>query len=276
MRFWHNASTQNLGRDIMKLNTIKMQKADSAGIITLNRPTKRNAISLEMMSEIREVALAFQADADIRSVIVTGNNDCFSAGADLTEAIEVSSPAEGLRYFGSLHLLNATLEDLSKPIIAAIEGFCFTGGCELALACDLRVAGSGATFAITSSRIGTIPGAGATQRLPRLVGKANALAMLLLAEPIEAEEAFRIGLINKVASKGQALETALAMAATLSRRAPLSLALIKTAVHQGLDMDLAAGIEFEKQTTVRIYGSEDKREGISAFLEKREPRFVGK
>ena len=211
----------------------------------------------------------------MRSLIITGGPDFFSSGADLTEAIEVKNAADGLRYFQSLHRLNATLEGLSKPVIAAIEGFCMTGGCEMALACDLRVAGEGASFAITSARIGTVAGAGGTQRLPRIVGLANALDMLFSAEPIDTDEAYRIGLINRKTARGGALEQALAMAAVHAERAPLSLALMKRAVRRGMQMDLPSGLDLETFIVTCIYGTNDKDEGISAFLEKRKAEFKG-
>jgi enoyl-CoA hydratase/carnithine racemase len=174
------------------------------------------------------------------------------------------------------HRLNSTLEKLVKPAIAAIEGFCMTGGCEMALACDLRVAGQGASFAITSSRIGTAAGAGGTQRLPRIVGMANALELMFSAEPIDAAEAHRIGLVNRLVLAGSAVNEAQAMVAVYEKHAPLSLALIKRAVHQGIQMDLASGLELETLLVTTIYGTEDKNEGISAFLEKREASFKGR
>ncbi len=151
-----------------------------------------------------------------------------------------------------------------------------TGGLELALACDLRVAGEGATFAITSARIGTVAGAGGTQRLPRIVGVAHALDILFAADPIDAAHAYRIGLINRLAPKGGALEAAKALVNIYAQRAPLSLALVKRAVHRGMQMDLASAIELETFLVTTIYGTEDKQEGISAFLEKRPARFKGK
>jgi enoyl-CoA hydratase/carnithine racemase len=259
----------------MSYNSILVRREGPAAIITLNRPERRNAISLAMMSEIMAAAQDVDADAEVRALIVTGGSQYFSAGADLTEALQVKTPAEASGYFGSLHKLNASLEALRKPVIAAIEGFCMTGGCELALACDVRIAGEGASFAITSARIGTMAGAGGTQRLPRIVGIANALELLFSAEPIDANEAFRIGLINRKTERGGALRMAVAMAEVYAERAPLSLAFAKRAVRRGMDVDLAAGLDLEKAMVTSIYGTADKHEGISAFLEKRKPHFKG-
>jgi enoyl-CoA hydratase/carnithine racemase len=171
--------------------------------------------------------------------------------------------------------LNKAQEDNAKPTIAAIEGFCYTGGLELALACDLRVAAENATFAITSARIGTVAGAGGTQRLPRIVGTSNALEMLFAAEPVDAEHAFRIGLINKKVENGQALSEAKKMVELYSTRAPLSLRFVKRAVYAGMQMPLSEAIEFEGFMVNTIYNTDDKLEGISAFLEKRPARFRG-
>jgi len=260
----------------MSQASILVRREGPAQVIALNRPERRNAISLQMMADIIAAVAEAGEDAAVRALVITGGPDFFSAGADLTEAAEVRSPADGLRYFGSLHRLTASLESCPKPVIAAIEGFCITGGCELALACDLRVAGEGASFAITSSRIGTVAGAGGTQRLPRIVGMANALELLFSAEPIGTAEAFRIGLVNRRTERGGALREALAMAAVYAERAPLSLAFAKQAVRRGMQMDLASGLDLEAFMATCIYGTDDKREGISAFLEKRKAAFKGK
>lgn len=259
----------------MPFSTIAVSRHRSTAILTFARPERRNAFSLQMMDEIIQACGEIADASDIRALVVTGGTEIFSAGADLTEALKVATPADGARFFGRLHSMNTAVERLNKPVIAAIEGACMTGGCEFALACDLRVAGEGASFAITSSRIGTIPGAGGTQRLPRVVGISNALAMLYSAEPIEAEEALRIGLINKKSVRGTAVETALAIADVYAERAPLSLSLIKQAVRQGIDGELQAGLALEIDLVTEIYGTRDKQEGISAFLEKRRPSFTG-
>jgi enoyl-CoA hydratase/carnithine racemase len=260
----------------MGFETIATQQAGPSFIVTLNRPHRRNAVNLKMMEEIIAAARQAEADPSVRALIITGGKDFFSAGADLNDALAVKSPSAGADYFGRWHLLNATLEKLGKPVIAAIEGFCMTGGCEMALACDIRVAGEGASFAITSSRIGTVPGAGGTQRLPRIVGIAKALELMFSAETIDAAEAYRIGLINRLVLAGGALKEACAMAEVYEKRAPLSHALIKRAVRQGMQMDLDSGVEFETFVVTTIYGTEDKHEGISAFLEKREAVFKGR
>ena len=259
----------------MSYETILVKNEEAAAVITLNRPDKRNAISVQLMDELTAALAIAESDETVRAVILTGGNSYFAAGADLNEALQVTAAKQGIEYFKRWHRLNTTVEELEKPVIAAIEGFCITGGLELALACDLRVAGEGATFAITSAKIGTVAGAGGTQRLPRIVGVANALDMLFSADPIDAQEAHRIGLINLRVPQGGALSAAKAMVKVYERRAPISLALVKRAVHRGMQMDLQSAIEFETFLVTTIYGTDDKREGISAFLEKRTAQFKG-
>jgi len=260
----------------MNYQTILTVRDEAAFVITLNRPDKRNAVSTLMMDEIVDALKAAEADPAVRAVILTGGVGFFAAGADLNEALQIKTATQVISYVKRWHRLNSTIEELAKPVIAAIEGFCITGGLELALACDLRVAAEASSFAITSSRIGTVAGAGGTQRLPRIVGIANALDLLLAAEPIDAREAHRIGLINRLCAKGAALETAKAIVKVYAQRAPLSLTLVKRAVHRGMQMDLASGIELESLIVAAAYGTEDKQEGISAFLEKRLPSFKGR
>lgn len=260
----------------MSYETIIAGQDGPSCVITLNRPDKRNAISVLMMDELMAALKAAEAEPSVRGVVITGGPTFFAAGADLNEALQVKTASQGTDYFKRWHRLNSTMEELAKPVIAAIEGFCITGGLELALACDLRVAAEGSSFAITSARIGTVAGAGGTQRLPRIVGVAHALDILFAADPIDATQAYRIGLINRLTPKGGALDGAKALVDIYAQRAPLSLALVKRAVHRGMQMDLASAIELETFIVTTIYGTEDKQEGISAFLEKRAARFKGK
>jgi len=257
-------------------NTLHVEKDGPACVIILNRPQRRNAISVELMDELVDAMRALDNDAEVRGVIITGGNEYFAAGADLNEALEIKTAEQGVDYFRRWHRVCDALEISKKPVIAAIEGFCMTGACELVLACDLRVGAKGSTYAITSSRIGTVAGAGGTQRLPRIVGTAYALEILFAAEPFTAEDAYRMGLINRLTEKGGALAEAKKLVELYATRAPLSLALAKRAVHRGIQMDLASALEFETFLVTTIYGTEDKKEGISAFLEKRKADFKGR
>jgi enoyl-CoA hydratase/carnithine racemase len=260
----------------MTYTTLTLRQEGPSAVITLERPERRNALSIAAIDEIIAAARAAEAEESVRAVVLTGGADYFSAGADLTEAIAVSGPAAGVAYFGNFHRLAEVLETLAKPVIAAIEGFCLTGGLEVALACDIRVGAVGSSYAITSARIGTVAGAGGTQRLPRLIGTAKALELLFSADTIGAEEAHRLGLINRLVPRGEALAEAKTLAETYAQRAPLSLAFAKRAVHRGMQMDLASGLELESFLVSAIYGTADKKEGIQAFLEKRPPQFKGR
>ena len=259
----------------MKYSTIELTKQGPAAIIRFNRPEKRNAISFEMMDEIEDALATLNDDGGVRGIIFTGGESYFSSGVDLTAAKELGAPRKFADYMNRWRRLNKMQEDHTKPILAAIEGFCYTGALELALACDLRIASKNATFAITSSKIGTVAGAGGTQRLPRVVGIANALEMMFSSDPYNADHAYRIGLINKLTENGQALAEAKALIDIYAERAPLSLRFIKRAVYGGMQMPLTEAIEFEGFIVSAAYNTSDKLEGISAFLEKRPAKFQG-
>ena len=269
------ARTRQMRVDRMDYETLLSERDEAGCLITLDRPEKRNAVNLRMMKEIITATKAAEEDPEVAAVIIWGGTSFFSAGADLNEALEIKSDSHARGYFEEWRLVNSALEELSKPVIAAIEGFCITGGLELALACDLRIAGESASFAMTSAKIGTFAGAGGTQRLPRLVGSANALEMLFSADPIDAREARRIGLVNQVVPTGEALNHAKSLVRVYKERAPLGLAFAKQAVHRGMQTDLASALRLETDMATKIYGTRDKQEGISAFLEKRSPRFRG-
>lgn len=260
----------------MNYGSIQVSRDGAACIVTIHRPEKRNALSLATMDEITHAVSEANADAAVRAVILTGGSQFFSSGADLNEALQVTSVMDGDAFFGRANRLCALLESLTKPVIAAIEGFCITGGLELAMACDIRVGAQGSSYAITSARIGTVAGFGGTQRLPRLVGPGHAMDMLFSAEPVDAERAHRIGLLTRLVDKGEALSEARRLVAVYEKRGPISLAFAKRAVQQGMQMDIASAIAYEYSLVTGIYGSDDKREGVSAFLEKRDARFTGR
>ena len=259
----------------MSYETLIISRDEGAGIIQLNRPHKRNAITFEMMDELERALSEFADDDATRAIVITGGESFFSSGMDLNALKDVGSPKEFTAYMSRWRQLNKAIETNARPVIAAIEGFCLTGGLELALACDLRVGAEGSSYTITSSKIGTVPGAGGTQRLPRIVGISNALDILFSADPIDAERAAAMGLINRRVPKGQALAAAKSLAAVYAQRAPLSLQFSKRAVYAGMQMPLAEALEFEGFLVNTIYVSNDKREGIVSFLEKRAPRFTG-
>lgn len=260
----------------MAYELIKTEKSGHALIITFNRPKQRNAISTHVMDELVAAAAEADADTNVRGIIITGGSDYFSAGADLNEAQALDGPLDTITYLKRWHKLTRTFEEHNKPIIAAIEGFCMTGGCEFAMACDIRIGANGSTYAITSARIGTVAGAGGTQRLARIVGPSKALEIMFDAEPFDAEEAHRIGLLNKLVPKGDALAAAKKLVEHYATRAPLSHALIKHTVYTGMQMDLNSALDYETFLVTSVYQSQDRKEGIAAFFEKRKPNFKGR
>lgn len=259
----------------MSFETLVVDQSAGAAVITLNRPQVRNAISIRMMEELTSALGEAERMEGCRAAIITGNVDCFSAGRDLKEASQQSQD-DALRSRKLWRQLTRTMAELRIPVIAAIEGHCLTGGLELALACDMRIAGDGARFGITSARLGTLPGFGATQRLPRLIGEARALEFLLSAEVMDVSEAYRIGLINRRTPAGNALAEARALAQSYITLAPLSHAAIKLAIARGSSMDLDDALDLEITIGDTLAKTEDRREGISAFLEKRKPVFRGR
>jgi len=259
----------------MNPTTIRTLRVESAFVIELDRKQRRNAFSGEMMEEIIQAMVGLATDAEVRGVIIHGGSEMFSAGADLNEALALESVPQSVAYFERWHRLCAALEKSPKPVIAAIEGHCLTGGLELALACDLRFAGEGSTFGITSARIGTVPGGGGAQRLARLVGPSKAMELLFSAEPVEAAEALRIGMVNRVVTRGSAFDEALAAVRLYAQRAPLSLAWNKRAVQRGMQLGLDAALEYETFLVSGIFSTADRREGMAAFLEKRAAQFTG-
>jgi enoyl-CoA hydratase/carnithine racemase len=253
-----------------------IERRDDAALLTLNRPDKHNALSLELLERLAAAMRELGDDAGVRVVIVRGNDRCFSTGMDLDDLAEVAGIARTQRVLGVFRDTNEAIERCPKPVIAAIAGWCLTGGLELALACDVRVAADSARFGITSARIGTVAGAGGTQRLPRLIGPGRAKEILFSAEPIDAAEADRIGLVNRVVRAGGEVETALELARLFARRAPLSLWFAKRAVDVGLTMPLEAALAFEIGLTTQLFTTEDRAEGLRAFLDKRPARFQGR
>ena len=247
-----------------------------AAILTLNRPDKRNALSIELLDAIRDAMLRAEQTDSIRGVVITGSERFFSTGADLASVNQQNTPLAIGRWLDHFTECNRTIERLSLPVIAAINGYCLTGGLEMALACDIRIAGSGSTYGITSAKIGTVAGAGGTQRLPRIVGIQRAKDMLMSADFYPAEAALQMGLVMEVLEPDEVMPRALERIAAYAERAPLSVWFAKKAVNAGMQMSLESGIEFEQSLIAHLYGTDDRKEGVSAFLEKRTATFKGK
>jgi enoyl-CoA hydratase/carnithine racemase len=260
----------------MSAEPVLVERRETSALVTLNRPEKHNALSFDLLGRLQTILRELGEDPGVRVVILRGNDRCFSTGMDLDDLAGVAGVADTQRALSIPRDANAALERCPKPVIAAIAGWCLTGGLELALACDVRVAAENARFGITSARIGTVAGAGGTQRLPRLIGAGRAKEILFSAEPIDAAEALRIGLVNRVVPPGHEVEAALEMARLWARRAPLGLWFAKHAVNVGLTMPLEAALAFEIGLTTQLFTTEDRAEGLRAFQEKRDAYFRGR
>jgi enoyl-CoA hydratase/carnithine racemase len=260
----------------MSAEPVLVERRETSALVTLNRPEKHNALSFDLLGRLQTILRELGEDAGVRVVILRGNDRCFSTGMDLDDLAGVTGVADTQRALSVPRDANAAIERCPKPVIAAIAGWCLTGGLELALACDVRVAAENARFGITSARIGTVAGAGGTQRLPRLIGSGRAKEILFSAEPIDAAEALRIGLVNRVVPPGREVEAALEMARLWARRAPLGLWFAKHAVNVGLTMPLEAALAFEIGLTTQLFTTEDRAEGLRAFQEKRDAQFRGR
>ena len=243
------------------------------GIVTINRPQVRNALNHQTIAELVDALDAYDQDDAIRCMILTGDDRAFAAGADISQMVEA----------GAVDVLDddnfarwARFKAIHKPVIAAVSGYALGGGCELALMCDLVVASETAQFGQPEVKIGIIPGAGGTQRWARSAGKVRAMEAVLTGEPVGAGDAERIGLVNRVVPSGAQLDEALRLANLIAARPPLAVRLGKEAVNQAMEMSLSAGLEFERKLFYLLFASEDKREGMRAFLEKRPGRFTGR
>jgi enoyl-CoA hydratase len=244
-------------------------------ILRLNRPEKKNAFNGRLRSELETAVEAIAADPLQRVVIVTGGEEFFCAGADIGEILEATTGEATYRHAREFQLLFDKIEALPQPVIAAVAGYALGGGCELALACDFRIASEGTRFGLPEIKIGAFPGGGGTQRLPRLIGAAKAKEAILTGEPIAAEQALAVGLVMKVVPKGKLLDEANSFAAKLAALPRLALEAAKMLINRGLEIDLDAGLELEARTFGNLATSHDLREGTAAFLEKRKPNFTG-
>jgi enoyl-CoA hydratase len=248
----------------------------TVAVLTLRRPEQLNALNAELVSGLRDRVDAIAADDDLRCVVVTGEGKAFSAGADIKEFGELDGPTEFRGFIQHLERTLRALEMLPKPAIAAVNGVAFGGGLELAAACDLRVADPRARFGVPEIKLGLLPGAGGTQRLPRLVPVAVAKQMLLTGDPIDAKEAWRVGLVNEVTEEGRCEARAVELATELAERAPLGLAAAKELVDQGAATSLDAALALERETVTMLFDTDDRVEGVAAFVERRTPTFRGR
>lgn len=254
---------------------VKVETADRIAVFTIDRQEKLNALNSEVLSELDAALDAARANSEVGAVILTGAGPkAFVAGADIGELSKMT-PISGRRHSLRGQAVLSKIETLGKPVIAAINGFALGGGCELALACTLRIASDNAKLGQPEVKLGILPGYGGSQRLARIVGKGRAMEICLTAEPISAEEAFRIGLVNRVVPAGQALAAAREIAGKILANGPLAVAYTMEAIHHGLDLPLEDGLVLEATLFGLCASTADMREGMAAFLEKRPARFQG-
>jgi enoyl-CoA hydratase len=259
---------------VVSFETLLVDVADNVATITINRPDKRNALNAAVRRELLEALDSLRGDAHARVLVITGAGDkAFIAGADIAEFAERAAVEQ--RGVMAERRIFDEIAAFPKPVIAMINGFALGGGCEVALACDMRVAARSAKLGQPEIKLGIIPGGGGTQRLPRLIGVGHAMRLVLTGELIGAEEAARLGLVDVVVDDGDLDARTYEIARAMAAHSPLTLQLAKSAIRASEEMPLAAGLAYERELFITAFGSADKREGVAAFLEKRAARFKG-
>lgn len=256
----------------MSYSSILTETRGRVGVITLNRPQFLNALNGQLLRELLQALEDFDANNEIGAIVIAGNDKAFAAGADIKEMAS-ASVVDMLR--GTFVELFDGLRQVRKPIIAAVSGYALGGGCELALACDMIVASETARFGQPEVTIGVIPGAGGTQRLTLAVGKAIAMEMVLNNRTLTAAEALQFGMVNRVVPANRWLEEALALAEEIANRAPLAVQLGKEAVNQAHELSLTQGLKAERRLFYSLFATQDQKEGMAAFLQKRKPDWKG-
>lgn len=257
----------------MSYQYVLSERDGPIGVVTIDRPGQLNALSAAVLTELADALEAHDRDGEVRVIILTGGTTVFAAGADLKE-FSTQSVVDMLA--GNRVALFDRVRGVSKPVIAAVSGYALGGGCELAMLCDMIVASETARFGQPEINVGLMPGAGGTQRLTRTFGKAKAMEMVLTGEWIDAATAERLGLVNKVVPVERMLPEAKALAAKIATKAPLSVKLAKQAVHKAYELPLTEAVDLERKLFYLLFATEDAKEGIGAFIEKRRPNFQGR
>jgi len=260
----------------MAFDNLLLEREGAVALVTINRPKVLNALNAQTLDELRRAMLELGHDEAVRAVVLTGAGEkSFVAGADINE-LAVQTPTSGREHaLAGQHVFDL-VENLGKPVVAAINGFALGGGCELAMACTLRIAADSAKLGQPEIGLGLIPGYAGTQRLARLVGKGRAMEIMLTGTPISATEAERIGLVNRVVPLADVVAEAKTLAQQLAKNAPIAMRYIITAINKGLEMPFAEGCVFEATLFGLVASTDDMREGTTAFLEKRKPAFKGR
>ena len=256
----------------MAYETVLTSVEENVGIIRMNRPEALNVLNAQLLSDLNDALKSFLQDDGVRCIIIAGSEKAFSAGADLKD-MSSRRPTDMLNRFRSS--IFTVLRQALKPVIAAVSGHCYAGGCELALACDMIVASETAKFGQPEVNVGIIPGAGGTQLWTRIVGKARAMEIMLTGAPIDAKKALEWGIVNRVVPFAQLNDEAKHLAATIASKAPIAIRMAKEAVLKAQDITLADGLDYESRLFTLLFGTEDQKEGMRAFLEKRKPQWQG-
>jgi enoyl-CoA hydratase len=258
----------------MEFETIKYKKEDGQGIVFFNRADKLNALNQKVFEELAFVFQEMEKDPEVGVVVLTGGPELFGAGADIQMLSGLKSSAD-CYYFTGGNSAYGLLENMGKPSIAAIGGFCLGGMLELALCCDFRIAADNGQFGLPEVKLGVLPGGGGTQRLPRLIGMTKAKELVYLGDFIDSNEAYRLGLVNKVVPKDQLAAETVKFAKRLMARPPFGLRVIKGVMNAGINTSLREALEIERQGFTILFSTEDKKEGMAAFIEKRKAKFIG-
>ncbi len=256
--------------------TLEYGCENGVAIARLNRSDKLNALNPAMIADLRELVAAVRADKAVRVLVITGKGRAFSAGADISRLVEITDAGGAIEFFESIQTAYNALEDLDRPTIAAINGLALGGGCELALACDLRIMADSAALGVPEIKIGALPGAGGTQRLAKMLPPAIAKQMIYFGEPLSSAAALQHGLVNAVVPDASVVDEAIKWARRLAELPPIALRCGKTLVHTGINADLKTGIEAERAALAFLFSTEDRLEGMNAFLQKRAPKFSGR
>lgn len=261
--------------EAVSLTHLTFEQEEGIGLIAINRPQALNALNTGVLKELSELCDAIARDSEVKAVIITGAGDkAFVAGADIGEMSSLSALA-GREFARAGQQVFNQIENMPQPIIAAVNGFALGGGCELAMACDIRIASEKAKFGQPEVPLGICPGFGGTQRLPRLVGEGRAKELIFTGDLIDAAEAYRIGLVNKVVPTGEAVNAAKELARKIISRAPVAVQMSKAAINKGRNVDLASGVDYEAEVFGLCFATADQKEGMTAFLEKRKAVFTG-
>ena len=259
------------------MNNLLLEVENGVALLTINRPKSLNALNSETLAELNTCLAELETNEDVKVVILTGSGEkSFVAGADISEMVN-ATPAEGRKMGLLAKEAFGRLENMPQVTIAAVNGFALGGGCEISMSCDIRVASENAKFAQPECGLGILPGFGGTQRLPRLVGKGRAKELIFTCDMISADEAFRMGLANHVVPQAELIDYCKAMAGRIMKNGPFAVALAKQAINTGMDTDLDSGLKLEANLFGLSFSTADKKEGMTAFLEKRkEKHFIGK